>query len=70
MAVVLRDPCEWDPLNDRLNEGIMMSDGTWTAMQGCRHEADVMVGRDGLRLCRSCALLPRFRRFRIRKEIR
>jgi len=67
MAVVLRDPCEWDPINNRLNQGILMSDGTWTGMQGCRHEAEVLVGKN--RLCRSCASLPRFRRIKTRKEI-
>lgn len=65
-----RDPCEWDPRQNRLNAGIQAKDGTWMCMQGCRNSADVVLIGSDLRLCDSCAKLPRFARFRKRTRIR
>jgi hypothetical protein len=65
-----RDPCEWDPARGRPNAGTLLSDGTWSCMQGCRNRADVIVGaRAQWRLCESCAALPRFSRYRVRRPI-
>lgn len=50
-----RDPCEWHPA---ANRPAVCSD-EWHA------DADVYLGQiDGWRLCRQCAELPRFKRYR------
>jgi len=55
------DGCEWDPAANR-----------W-ARAGDEHNAttaaQVMVGQQAFRLCKSCAALPRFKRLRKRKPI-
>lgn len=58
----MTDGCEWNPGGDR------------PAYDGDAHHlearAEVIVGADGQwRLCGSCARLPRFARFRVRKAI-
>lgn len=37
----------------------------------CQNEAEVVVGKPGdWRLCRHCAALPRFKRYKVRRPIR
>lgn len=53
------DPCEWDPEHDRPTLG-----------EGDAHaQAEVVLGRGAWRLCASCASLPRFRRYKLRRPI-
>jgi len=54
------DPCEWNP---RKNAPALSLDD-WHA------SAALVVGVNGQwRLCRKCAVLPRFRSYRVRREI-
>lgn len=64
--------CEWNPERDEpavtLNEHSFFGP---TEHQGCPNEATVSIGRNGRwHLCESCAVLPRFERFRVRKPLR
>lgn len=55
-------PCEWNP--DR-NKPLY-----WDKHRQSHAEAEVVVGADGQwHLCASCAALPRFKRYRRRKDI-
>lgn len=68
----LKDPCEYDPkAPDGLNRGEQYRGGRYFNMSGCRNRSELIVGANGKwRLCRSCAALPRFKRYRVRKEIK
>jgi hypothetical protein len=55
------DPCEWNPAEDR------------PAREGDKPHADatVSLGADGeWHVCASCAALPVFARFKVRKQMR
>ena len=55
------DPCEWDPTRD----------APATTDEGCRNQADIIVGAGGKwRLCFACARLPRFKSLRKRDTIK
>lgn len=55
------NPCEWDPARD----APALGDGT-----GCPNEATISVGAAGeWHLCERCASLPRFGRFRVRRQL-
>lgn len=68
--VFLDDPCEWNPEKDRPGAGHHQQGLGWYDYDGCQNQAALIVGADGKwRLCRSCAALPRFNRYRVRREI-
>lgn len=56
----LADSCDWNPEEDRM------------ALRGEHHAAvEVIVGATGQwRLCASCAALPEFDRYRVRREVK
>lgn len=57
----LQSSCEWDPARDQPAD----------ADHGCPRDAELSVGVDGKwHLCKSCASLPRFNRFRKRIPLR
>lgn len=61
--------CEWDPERNQLALEATCRDGRLRL--GCPNEATVSVGHNGIwlwHLCKSCAALPRFKRFKVRKE--
>lgn len=68
------DLCEWDPERDRASQGDPVYGDPalkWRNYTGCPNLADVIVGADGKwRLCESCAALPTFKRWRVRKPAR
>jgi len=52
--------CEWDPM---LGEPAKVG-------RGCPNKAALSVGAHGeWHLCRSCAALPRFKRYKVRKPL-
>jgi hypothetical protein len=52
--------CEWDPVAREPSE----------IGKGCRRAATVSVGsRNSIHLCASCASLPEFRRYRVRRPL-
>lgn len=53
------DTCEWNPAKD-----LPAQDG-----DEMHAPAELILGNGDWRLCRDCASLPRFRRYRRRKEI-
>jgi len=58
-----RERCEWDPVNNR-------AAGT-SGHFGCLNDAVWSIGAKGdWHLCASCARLPRFARYTVRKPLR
>lgn len=59
----MKDGCEWNPGADRAASSDSDEHYRTTA-------AEVIVGANGQwRLCASCAALPQFKRFRVRRKI-
>ncbi len=59
LGVPRSDPCEWNPKTN-----------AFAYEDEVHARAELIVGANGqVRLCRSCAALPRFKRYRKRKEI-
>ena len=60
-ALLRRDPCEWDPVENR----------ALLDKEKGHAPADFIVGANGnWRLCRACAELPEFAKYRKRSEVR
>jgi hypothetical protein len=58
--------CEWDP--ERRQGAIELPESGLRF--GCPNRAELSLGRDGMwHVCRSCAALPEFSRFRVRAEL-
>ena len=63
--------CEWDPKHNRAARVLGRHRSDDVIVEGCPNEATICVGANGQwHLCESCAELPEFRRFRIRKPLR
>lgn len=63
--------CEWDPIRNSPAIEWRMNDGLGRGRQGCDNEVEVIVGADGKwHLCRKCAVLEKFSRFRKRKFLK
>ena len=55
--------CEWNPERNEPAQEYRRVDGSILHL-GCNNEAELSVGANGQwHLCRSCAALPRFKRF-------
>lgn len=72
VEVLITEYCEWNP--ERGTPATMeRTDGTrspWVR-HGCPQEATVSLGRGGnWHLCETCATLPAFRRYRVRKALK
>lgn len=65
----MADLCEWDPTAGRAAREVRTTDAVLRL--GCTSRIEVVVGSAGQwRLCRSCAALPMFRRYRVRREVK
>jgi len=63
--------CEWNPEANESACATYDSNNYVENHYGCQNEATIMVGANGQwHLCESCAKLPKFKRFRVRKPLK